>query len=124
MIEIMFYVMSSVALIVMAIYATTEKEMAALLYKENKELLRLLDRAVSKLELVAGLATPPTTKPTSPKKPSNSFGQAIKAKRKEKGMETKELAEIAGVSASLISKLEHGRILPTIKTANKIIKAL
>ena len=50
--------------------------------------------------------------------------QKIKKTRKNLGINQKELAERAGVSQSLIAKIESGKVDPTFTKAKKIFQAL
>ena len=50
--------------------------------------------------------------------------QAMIDARKEKGMTQQELAEATGISQADISRLEHGTGNPSIKTLQRVAKAL
>lgn len=50
--------------------------------------------------------------------------EEIKELRKRLGITQKELAELAGVSQSLISQIEKGKVDPRVSTIRKIINAL
>jgi len=56
----------------------------------------------------------PTT-PPSPT-PDDAIGQAIRAVRKRRGLGVRELARAIGVSGSLLSAVERGRTMPSVKT--------
>ncbi len=49
---------------------------------------------------------------------------SIEQERKALGLSQKELARMAGVSQSLISKIERGRLVPSYDTAVRIFQAL
>ena len=63
------------------------------------------------------------TKPLSPK-PGDSLGECIKARRLERGLGLRELGRATGLSATFISKLEHGDANPTLDTLRRIANAL
>lgn len=48
----------------------------------------------------------------------------LKEKRKQQGLSQKELAALAGIDRSLISKIELGVAKPSVKTAKKLAKIL
>jgi predicted transcriptional regulator len=48
----------------------------------------------------------------------------IKSRRKRAGLTQKEIAAMAGVSQSLIAKIESGQVRPTYENVRKIIEAL
>ena len=48
----------------------------------------------------------------------------IRARRKKLGITQKELAELVGVSQSLIAKLESGRLDPKLSLLKKVLKVL
>lgn len=48
----------------------------------------------------------------------------IKKLREEKGYTQEDLGEIIGVTSTYIGFIEQGRKVPSIKTTNKIAKAL
>ncbi len=52
------------------------------------------------------------------------IGQRLRAVRKEKGMTLAELGENAGVSKSLLSKIENGRTVPSLPVLLNLISAL
>ncbi|OGD85817.1 hypothetical protein A3B51_01855 [Candidatus Curtissbacteria bacterium RIFCSPLOWO2_01_FULL_41_18] len=58
------------------------------------------------------------------KRDSKSLGQKIKKLRKTKGMTQVELAVAIRLSPSYISSLEQGVRQPSLKTLNRISKAL
>lgn len=49
---------------------------------------------------------------------------SIAKERKSLGLSQRELARMAGVSQSLISKVERGQVIPNYETALRIIRAL
>lgn len=52
------------------------------------------------------------------------IGQKIAALRKEKGLTVRQLADLCGVSAQNITKIEHGRYNVSIDILGKICEAL
>jgi len=52
------------------------------------------------------------------------YGKAVRIVRSIAGLQQKELAEIAGVDASLISLIEKGKRKPGLATIERITKAL
>lgn len=49
----------------------------------------------------------------------NVFGNKVKRMREEKGMSTRMLAELIGISCGQISKYENGIHEPTLSVLNK-----
>lgn len=54
----------------------------------------------------------------------DNIGEKIKEERIKKGLKQYELAEKAGISNTYLSDLEVGRTAPSIKTLDKLSKAL
>lgn len=54
----------------------------------------------------------------------DDIGRKVKEKRLKKGLKQYELAHEAGISNTYLSDVEVGRTTPSIKTLNKISKAL
>lgn len=54
----------------------------------------------------------------------NGLGARIKALRHERGLLQKQLAEKAGLTASMVSQIESGRLTPTLPTLRKVAAAL
>lgn len=52
------------------------------------------------------------------------IGNKVKVFRKEKGINQKKLAQMAGISNSFLCDIEVGRTSPSIKTLEAIAKAL
>ena len=52
------------------------------------------------------------------------YGKAIRIARSIAGLQQKELADVAGVDASLISLMEKGKRKPGLATVERITKAL
>lgn len=52
------------------------------------------------------------------------IGDAIKTRRKEKGITVQELADQSNVSKGLISQIENGRTMPSLLVLIEIIKSL
>jgi transcriptional regulator with XRE-family HTH domain len=52
------------------------------------------------------------------------IGPKIRAYRKEKGMRLVDLSKAANVSSAMLSKIENGRIIPTIPTLFQLIGVL
>jgi len=50
----------------------------------------------------------------------NALGARIKALRQERGLLQKQLAEKAGLTASMVSQIESGRLTPTLPTLGKL----
>ncbi|MEU1365608.1 helix-turn-helix transcriptional regulator [Streptomyces sp. NPDC005803] len=53
-----------------------------------------------------------------------SFGRAVRDRRREVGMTQARLAELAGMSQAAISRLERGRCMPTLYLLEKLASAL
>ncbi len=53
-----------------------------------------------------------------------AFSKRIKSYREKAGFTPQELAKAAGLTQSHIQKIEHGQLIPTLKTLDKIAKAL
>jgi transcriptional regulator with XRE-family HTH domain len=53
----------------------------------------------------------------------NALGTRIKALRQERGLLQKQLAEKAGLTASMMSQIESGRLTPTLPTLRKLAGA-
>lgn len=53
-----------------------------------------------------------------------NIGERIKAKRKEKGISQKQLAETAGLSITAIQSYEYGKYKPKIEQVEAIAGAL
>ena len=58
------------------------------------------------------------------KERSMELGQKIKELRAEKGMTLDDLSHLSGVSQSLLSMIERNRSAPTVRTLERIVKAL
>ncbi|WP_254903774.1 helix-turn-helix domain-containing protein, partial [Clostridium tyrobutyricum] len=54
----------------------------------------------------------------------DNIGEKIKEERIKKGLKQYELAKKAGISNTYLSDLEVGRTAPSIKTLDKLSKAL
>lgn len=52
------------------------------------------------------------------------LGQRLKALREEKGLSMRELASQSGTSVSLISKIEAGKVSPTVLSLQKIVESM
>ena len=52
-----------------------------------------------------------------------SLGQRIKALRAERELQQRQLAEKAGLTASMISQIESGRLTPSLHTLGKVAAA-
>jgi len=52
------------------------------------------------------------------------LGQRLAAQRSERGLSQSAVAYRAGLAASYLSRIENGKIQPTVPTAQKIAKAL
>jgi transcriptional regulator with XRE-family HTH domain len=52
------------------------------------------------------------------------FAQKVYQRRKEMRLSLREIARITGIAASTISRLENGRLSPTLDIATKLAKAL
>ncbi|HIP92489.1 MAG TPA: cupin domain-containing protein [Thermotoga sp.] len=53
-----------------------------------------------------------------------NIGKKLKEVRKSKGIKLKDLAKKIGVTPSLISQIEHGKVSPSLSTLKKILDAL
>ena len=51
-----------------------------------------------------------------------SFGENLKKLRKQKGLSQAQLAEIIGMSAKNITKIETGKSFPRAENINKLLK--
>ncbi len=58
------------------------------------------------------------------KKTEPDLGQRLTATRSQSGLSQSEVAHRAGLAASYLSRIETGKIQPTVPTANKIAAAL
>jgi transcriptional regulator with XRE-family HTH domain len=54
----------------------------------------------------------------------NGLGLRIKALRRDRGLLQKHLADKAGLTASMVSQIEAGRLTPTLPTLGKLAGAL
>ncbi|WP_343242109.1 helix-turn-helix transcriptional regulator [Streptomyces sp. SID9727] len=57
-------------------------------------------------------------------RPEDHFGRAVRDRRRAAGMTQSRLAELAGMSQAAISRLEHGKCMPTFYLLEKIAEAL
>ncbi len=55
---------------------------------------------------------------------SGPLGQRIKALRRERELQQRQLAEKAGITPSMVSQIESGRLTPSLHTLGKIAAAL
>lgn len=53
-----------------------------------------------------------------------TLGQRIKQLRAERGLQQRQLAEKAGLTPSLVSQIESGRLTPSLHTLGKVASAL
>lgn len=53
-----------------------------------------------------------------------AIGERVKNSRKNKGITQEKLADMVGVSTTYIGFIEQGQRLPSIKTSDKIARAL
>jgi transcriptional regulator with XRE-family HTH domain len=53
-----------------------------------------------------------------------SLGQRIKALRAERGLQQRQLAEKAGLTPSMLSQIESGRLTPSLPTLGRVAGAL
>jgi len=53
-----------------------------------------------------------------------SLGARIKALRGERGLQQRQLAEKAGLTPSMVSQIESGRLTPSLPTLGKLAGAL
>ncbi|HVQ77900.1 MAG TPA: XRE family transcriptional regulator [Candidatus Binatia bacterium] len=53
-----------------------------------------------------------------------SLGQRIKGLRAERGLQQRQLAEKAGLTPSMVSQIESGRLTPSLHTLGKVAGAL
>lgn len=60
----------------------------------------------------------------SPEPQEVQFGQRLRRARKAKGMRLHELAEAAGCSESMISKIENGKARPSLTTLHALCRVL
>lgn len=59
-----------------------------------------------------------------PKAAANSVGTRLRAFREERNLSMRELASVSGVSVSLISKIEGGKVSPTVMSLQKLLDAM
>ncbi|MEV8035776.1 helix-turn-helix transcriptional regulator [Streptomyces sp. NPDC086182] len=52
-----------------------------------------------------------------------SLGKAVRSRRGEAGMTQERLAELSGMTQSAISRLEHGKCMPTMSLLERIAAA-
>lgn len=55
---------------------------------------------------------------------TDEFGKRLKHWRNKRGLTLKDLRSKCGVAVESISKYEHGRIFPTLKTVEILLDAL
>jgi len=60
----------------------------------------------------------------TPQKLKYLVGQNIKARREEKGLTRKELAELIGVQSRVVGRMERGEFNPSVLTLLKYSEAL
>lgn len=60
----------------------------------------------------------------APVLPSPPIGERLRERRTQHGLAMRQLAELAGVSASLISDVERGRVEPSISVLKRLAGAL
>ena len=53
-----------------------------------------------------------------------TLGQRIKALRQERGLQQRQLAEKSGLTPSMVSQIESGRLTPSLHTLGKLARAL
>ena len=58
------------------------------------------------------------------KSPAVVFGESVRAERRLQGKTTRELAQLAGLHASQISRLENGLADPKVSTVVRVARAL
>lgn len=68
--------------------------------------------------------TIPESKDFGAEQAANEVGARLKELRKERGISAKEVAALAEVSPAYLSRLEHGRISPTVSTLSRIVQAM
>ena len=56
--------------------------------------------------------------------PTSALGERIKALRSERALQQRQLAEKAGLTPSMVSQIESGRLTPSLNTLGKIAGAL
>ena len=56
--------------------------------------------------------------------PTGALGERIKALRAERELQQRQLAEKAGLTPSMVSQIESGRLTPSLNTLGKIAAAL
>lgn len=66
----------------------------------------------------------PARKAPAPEESSLRIGHHLKRERRLKGMRLVDVAETAGISPSLISKIEHNKLNPSLSALHRIAKAL
>jgi len=66
----------------------------------------------------------PSAEPIAPGKISPRIGSQLKRQRRLKGLRLKDVAERAGISQSLISKIENNKASPSLSTLHYLAKAL
>lgn len=56
-------------------------------------------------------------------RPVNALGARVRALRQERGLLQKQVAEKSGLTASMVSQIESGRLNPTLTTLRKVAHA-
>jgi transcriptional regulator with XRE-family HTH domain len=56
--------------------------------------------------------------------PAETLGGRLRSKRTERGLSVRELARRIGISASMVSQIETGRIQPSVRTLCSIVNEL
>lgn len=62
--------------------------------------------------------------PSQTETPDNAIGARLRELRQERGLAAKEVAARAEVSPAYLSRLEHGKISPTVATLSRIVQAM
>jgi transcriptional regulator with XRE-family HTH domain len=65
-----------------------------------------------------------TSKPDSTVREDEQIGRKIRRLRQSKGVSARELAARANVTAAYLSRLENGRLSPTVATLSRIVAAM
>lgn len=56
--------------------------------------------------------------------PDGEVGPRLRQLREQKAMSARQVAELAGVSAAYLSRLENGRVSPTVATLARLVSAM
>lgn len=61
---------------------------------------------------------------TEPGPVDSEVGERLRRLRRARGMSAREVAERSGVSAAYLSRLENGKVSPTVSTLTRVVQAM